>query len=181
MSTSPRKSPPWHQGCLLTATFLVVLLLISALTGMRFSVLFRQQRVIIDLGSKAVLRERRKDPGWLQTFTRPEWVNGLQPYAALSVSRETSDEDLPMVARLTTLEYLDLTHSAITDAGLIHLKRLLDLQKLDISYTAVTDAGLAQLAEFKKLNVLDVRGTRVTRAAVAKLKRERAGLKVLGP
>ena len=46
---------------------------------------------------------------------------------------------------LTKLRALDLSGTAITDAGLVHIKGMTSLTWLDLRRTKVTDAGRAEL------------------------------------
>jgi hypothetical protein len=48
---------------------------------------------------------------------------------------------------LGNLEYLNLYGTAVTDAGLEHLKGLKNLKKLYVWQSQVTDAGIAKLKE----------------------------------
>lgn len=43
------------------------------------------------------------------------------------------------------LQELSLADTAITDAGLAHLRGLAQIRELDLSHTRVTEAGLAKL------------------------------------
>lgn len=62
--------------------------------------------------------------------------------------------------------WLDLTGTAITDAGRVHLAVLGRLDSLCLSDTAITDAGLVRLANMRRLKWLGLSGTKVTDAAV---------------
>lgn len=180
-NSSLRKPPPWHQGCLFSAAILAILVMISVVVGLRFAMLIAEQRGVSMLGSKVALAEKSTKPSWLDQWVHPRISAVFRPTVALSAARDLSDEDLKSIGKLTHLEFLDLTHTAITDSGLAHLKRLRSLRKIDVSHTQVSDAGLAHLKALPKLDLLDVRGTKVSRGAVGKLKRERTDLKVLGP
>ena len=65
------------------------------------------------------------------------------------------------------------------DAGLAHLGKLQNLQYLDVSQSEVTDAGVMQLAGLKKLRVLLV-PDRVTVATRKRLQETLPGLKFEG-
>jgi hypothetical protein len=60
--------------------------------------------------------------------------------------------------------------SAITDAGLAHLRPLRELKGIELSDTQVTDAGLLHLYGLLKLQRLEVTNTRATYEAKFKLK-----------
>lgn len=49
------------------------------------------------------------------------------------------------LTELKGLQKLYLVGTAITDAGLVHLKELKDLHSLDFGHTQVTDAAVAEL------------------------------------
>lgn len=52
---------------------------------------------------------------------------------------------LAQLAKLRTLEALNLSRTKITDAGLLHLAGLAHLETLDLQKTQVTRAGVAEL------------------------------------
>lgn len=92
----------------------------------------------------------------------------------LSVKRaEANDEVAAMLAGLApTLVWLNVSGTAITDAGLAHVGSCNELRKLNLSRTAVTDAGLAHVATLPKLTYLNLYGTGIGDAGlehVAKL------------
>ncbi len=68
-----------------------------------------------------------------------------------------------------SLVWLNLSGTAVTDAGLAHLGKLAQLRRLNLSRTAVTDAGLASLAGLGQLEVLNLYGTGVSDAGLAQL------------
>lgn len=80
------------------------------------------------------------------------------------------DGQLERLAPLApSLVWLNLSGTAVTDAGLVHLAQLAQLRRLNLSRTAVTDAGLAQLGGLGALEVLNLYGTGVTDAGLAHL------------
>jgi hypothetical protein len=72
----------------------------------------------------------------------------------------------PTTSGLDRLEKLVLSHTAISDAGLVHLKKLHHLKWLDISSDGVGDAGLAYLYGLRQLEYLNLMGSQVTHPAV---------------
>jgi hypothetical protein len=79
---------------------------------------------------------------------------------------------------------LDLSKSTITDELLGRMRELgaaATLYKLDLSDTAVTDAGLQKLEGLPFLIVLNVRGTKVTQAGADRYKASRKGNPQIGP
>ena len=73
-------------------------------------------------------------------------------------------------AALTALKSLNLSRSAITDAGLQHVAAFPNLQKLDLSDTPITSAGLYVLQRLPALAWLGLHNTRVGWFARKKLK-----------
>lgn len=96
----------------------------------------------------------------------------------LSHTRVT-DSDLELLAQFTPqLDFLDLTGTAVTDAGMEHLKQLHKLRALHLNLTDLSDAGLATLADVQQLQVVEAELTPVTKAGAANFlkKRPRAQL-----
>jgi hypothetical protein len=84
-----------------------------------------------------------------------------------------TDDLLRRVKDLGNVAELDLSRSTVTDQQLSLIKELglqVLLNRLDLSQTAVTDAGLDRLDGFIFLATVDLTGTRVTRAAADRLK-----------
>jgi hypothetical protein len=89
----------------------------------------------------------------------------------------TVTEDLlKQVKQLGIISEMDLGRSTVNDALLGKMKELellTLLARLDLSHTAVTDAGLDRLDGFIFLSHLDLTGTGVTPAAVDRFKQRR--------
>jgi hypothetical protein len=84
-----------------------------------------------------------------------------------------TDDLLRRVKDLGNVAELDLSRSTVTDDQLGLIKELglyVLLTRLDLSHTAVTDAGLDRLDGFIFLANLDLTGTKVSRAAADRLK-----------
>ena len=80
------------------------------------------------------------------------------------------DEELGLVEGLGPwLVELDLSRTAVTDAGLAALDGCTRLERLRLDWTAVTDAGLRHLAHLSSLESLNLVGTAVTDAGLARL------------
>jgi Leucine-rich repeat (LRR) protein len=74
-----------------------------------------------------------------------------------------TDADLPQLAVLPHLAQLDLSHTRITDQGLLQLKNAPAITDLNLYYAEqITDEGLAAVKGWKKLRRLNLRGTKVT-------------------
>ncbi len=79
-----------------------------------------------------------------------------------------SDTELLDLARLPKLERLDLSHTRITDEGLLHLKPARQIKDLNLYYAEqVTDQGITAIRDWKHLKRLNLRGTRVSDGSLA--------------
>jgi internalin A len=91
-------------------------------------------------------------------------VNGVQ----LSFSAVT-DAGLKELAPLQNLTRLGLDSTKVTDAGLKELVTLKNLQELYLYHTQVTDMGLKELARLKNLTTLELTYTKVTNTGLKEL------------
>lgn len=83
-----------------------------------------------------------------------------------------SDKGMSELAKITSLETLDLRATQITDAGLAELKALPKLKELLVNGTAITDQGLAHLQAIKSLRTVNVFNCKaVTAKGIADLKK----------
>ena len=82
-----------------------------------------------------------------------------------------SDAGLKHLAGLKNLTYLGLIGTKITDAGLKELVGLQNLEGIRFGNTAVTDAGLKDLAKLKNLKIVGLLGTKVTDAGLKEFAR----------
>jgi internalin A len=73
-----------------------------------------------------------------------------------------TDAELLDLAHLPKLERLDLSHTRITDEGLLYIKPLNQIQDLNLRYAEqITDQGMLAVKEWKNLKRLNLRGTRI--------------------
>ena len=73
------------------------------------------------------------------------------------------DADMIELARLPDLERLDLSHTRISDEGMLNLKPAPKIKDLKLFYSEwITDQGLTAIKDWKHLKRLDVRGTRIS-------------------
>jgi hypothetical protein len=104
--------------------------------------------------------------GWMRTFPAAA-ADDLSPRTLAALVEKatgaldlygtpTSDTDLQLLKKRTTLHSLNLGHTKITDAGLTTLADLPELRSLDLSRNALTDAGLKTLTALKNLEALDL-------------------------
>lgn len=92
------------------------------------------------------------------------------------LAKDVGDDDLALLSGLEpVLRRLDLSGSAVTDAGLAALSDFAHLKELRLDRTSVTEAALAHLAELSELEVLNLYATEVGDAGVDHL----AGLEAL--
>jgi len=74
-----------------------------------------------------------------------------------------TDSDLEALAAIPTLESIDLSHTRVTDLGLLKLKALQNVRELNLFYAElITDEGLAVLRSWNRIARLNLRGTKVT-------------------
>jgi Leucine-rich repeat (LRR) protein len=74
-----------------------------------------------------------------------------------------ADVDMIELARLPDLERLDLSHTRITDEGMMNLKSAPKITELKLFYAEwITDQGMRAIKEWKHLKRLDLRGTRIS-------------------
>ncbi len=80
----------------------------------------------------------------------------------------------PELARLgpvaPAVQWLDLSGTSVTDAGLAALAPMGHLERLHLDLTRVSDTGLTRLAPLKRLEYLNLRGTAVTDRGLAALR-----------
>ena len=74
-----------------------------------------------------------------------------------------NDVEMIELARLPDLERLDLSHTRISDEGMLNLKPAPKIQDLKLFYSEwITDQGMTAIKGWKHLRRLDVRGTRIS-------------------
>ena len=74
-----------------------------------------------------------------------------------------NDVEMIELARLPDLERLDLSHTRISDEGLLNLKAAPKVRELKLFYSEwITDHGMSAIKEWKRLKRLDLRGTRIS-------------------
>jgi uncharacterized membrane protein/YHS domain-containing protein/mono/diheme cytochrome c family protein len=67
------------------------------------------------------------------------------------------------------LRWLDLSGTAVTDAGLGHLRQMGNLARLHLERTRITDAGITNLEDLSNLEYLNLYGTGITDAGLETL------------
>jgi hypothetical protein len=96
---------------------------------------------------------------------------GRYPTAGLSGEGQMTDDLLEDLShRAQALTALSLSGcSQITDAGVRHLARMPSVQHLDLGGTAITDAGMQVLRDLPQLRSLSLASSRVTEAGIGVL------------
>jgi hypothetical protein len=107
-------------------------------------------------------------PQWLVNQVGIDYLGNA--VHVIAQTRKIDDAIWVPVGRLSRLERLDLSNSAVTDAGLVHLEGLTHLHTLELVGTDVGDAGLANLKGLTRLRILRLDQTRVGDAGLAHLK-----------
>jgi Leucine-rich repeat (LRR) protein len=73
-----------------------------------------------------------------------------------------NDVEMLEIARLQGLRQLDLSHTRITDEGLLYIKNLQTVEDLNLEYAElITDGGMMCVRGWPNLTRLNLRGTRV--------------------
>jgi Leucine-rich repeat (LRR) protein len=107
-----------------------------------------------------------------------DWVDSLGGHigqdaegnvVAVNLGRTWVDDiELLDLARLPKLVRLDLSHTRITDEGLLHLQSQTQIEDLNLYYAEqITDQGMSAIKGWKNLKRLNVRGTRISDGTVA--------------
>jgi uncharacterized protein (TIGR02996 family) len=100
------------------------------------------------------------------------WWQRLRPWLVTLRIEDCTDGALRRLvdAQLADPAELDVSRTAVTDAGLEALSRLSRLQRLSLASTRVTDAGVEWLSRLQKLRSLSLLHTAVTAAGLAPLR-----------
>src|SRR6202035_4107838 len=127
------------------------------------------------LGGKTTLEN--VGPVWLRSitgdedlavFSRPveiylnERSDGHKPAVPRKLSDRVADDWLARLAGQDQLRRLELSGTAITSAGLAHLKELKNLEWLNVCLTSVDDRGLEHLAALTKMRRMVVCSSKIT-------------------
>jgi hypothetical protein len=83
-----------------------------------------------------------------------------------------NDAEMSQLAAMPDLERLDLSHTRISDEGMLRLKSAPKISDLNLFYSEwITDQGLTAIRDWKHLKRLNVRGTRVSDGTLELLSR----------
>jgi sugar lactone lactonase YvrE len=127
------------------------------------------------LGGKATIEVSA--PDWLRSITGDEALpvfgriveldlnertDGHKEPEAKPPSQRVNDETLRLLVAQEDLRRLELSGTAVTSAGLVHLKGLTGLQFLNVCLTAVDDSGFENLAPLVKMRRMTVCSSKIT-------------------
>lgn len=99
-----------------------------------------------------------------------EQVARLRSLRSLDLSfTAITDAGISCIVELAELETLNLGATNISDASMDEVARLPELRDLSLMTTSLTDAGLASLARLQDLRILDVAGAPLSDASVEPL------------
>ena len=104
------------------------------------------------------------DPGWLEKAGgRIERDTAGRIVAVNLRGSWINDTEMIELARLPDLERLDLSHTRISDEGMLNLKSARKIKELKLFYSEwITDQGMTAIKAWKNLKRLDLRGTRIS-------------------
>lgn len=134
------------------------------------------------LGGKA--QQEVSGPGWLRSMIGDEdlaifsWIveielnensDGHAKPKPKAMNDRVTDEWLKKLHGQEQLRVLQLSGTAVTSAGLVHLKDLTNLERLNVCLTAVDDDGLKHLAKLTKMKRMAVCSSKVTGSGFAHL------------
>lgn len=114
------------------------------------------------------------DADWIRQLGGTVEQDASGKVLAVNLSQTwVNDTEILKLASITTLERLDLSHTRISDEGLLHLRPAKQIRELNLLYAEqITDLGLNAIKGWTNLKRLNVRGTRIsdpTLAIVGKL------------
>jgi internalin A len=109
----------------------------------------------------------------LSASNLPDWISALGAKVSedgagniVAVDLRGSwvyDSQLIDLAKLPHLEKLDLSHTRISDEGLVYLRFAPEIADLNLYYAEqITDQGMSAIKEWKHLKRLNLRGTRIS-------------------
>lgn len=118
-----------------------------------------------------------------QVKAAAEVLSGYPHITAVFIyGNEMTDDAVPSISRITSIETLYIMNSPISDASLVALCGLRELNDLGLSgCKKISDDGIQHLSCLPKLAILGVGdGTQVTKAGVERLQRRNPSLLVNG-
>jgi serine/threonine protein kinase len=97
-------------------------------------------------------------------------LQDLPDLERLTLPPTVGNEGIKHLKDLTSLQFLFLASTRVTDSGLEHLTGLTNLMSLNLNETAVSDKGLAWLGRLPQLKIIELRHALITDAGMEHLK-----------
>jgi Leucine-rich repeat (LRR) protein len=126
------------------------------------------RRIFVLLAVAGVMRAA-DDPSWISRLGGVVERDRSDNVIVVKLAgRWVNDAEMVDLAALPKLERLDLSHTRISDEGLLHLRPARQIQDLNLLYAEqITDQGMNAIRDWHTLKVLNVRGTRITDSTLA--------------
>jgi sugar lactone lactonase YvrE len=156
--------PNWEQAAARHAHDRVLLAEIKRLGG----------RATLEVAAPDWLRSIVGDEG-LASFGRiveielNERTDGHKEPTPKKLSDRVHDDWLKLIANQTHLRRLELSGTAVTSTGLVHLKNLTNMERLNVCLTAVSDDGFEHLAGMTKMRRMTICASKITGSGFAHL------------
>lgn len=147
---------------------------------------FQQDRALLTeikrLGGKAMLEVVA--PDWLRSIASDEGLPVFSRIVEIELNERTdghkdpepkklsdrvTDDWLKQLAGQDQLRRLELSGTAVTSAGLVHLKDLTNLERLNLCLTACDDRGFEHLAGMSKMRRMVICASKITGSGFAHL------------
>ncbi len=134
------------------------------------------------LGGRATLKVTA--PDWLRQIVGDEGLASFSRIIEIELNERTdghkeptpkplsdrvTDDWLKLIADQIELRRLEVSGTAVTSKGLIHLKDLVNLERLNICLTAVSDDGFEHLAGLTKMRRMTICSSKITGSGFAHL------------
>ena len=115
----------------------------------------------------------RQWPDWLRRWIGDEQMTVFDVVERAQLSgRPVTDPDVAHLRGLTSLHFVALGRTHVTDAGLRYFRELTGLQGAGFDGTQITDEGLLHLSGLTNLQFLTLDDTRITDAGLAQYRLE---------
>ncbi len=123
-------------------------------------------------------------PDWLRSIVGDEMLSSFGRIVEIELNERTDghkeptpkpltdrvhDDWLKRLADQTDLRRLELSGTAVTSAGLVHLKNLTNMERLNVCLTAVSDDGFEHLAGMTKMKRMTICASKITGSGFAHL------------
>ncbi|MBI5759754.1 MAG: SMP-30/gluconolactonase/LRE family protein [Planctomycetales bacterium] len=134
------------------------------------------------LGGKATLEVAA--PDWLRSIVGDEGLTSFGRIVEIELNERTDghkeptpkkltdrvhDDWLKLLADQTDLRRLELSGTAVTSAGLVHLKNLTNMERFNVCLTTVSDDGFENLAGMTKMRRMTICASKITGTGFAHL------------